>query len=306
VLLPQGKSPPKFSAKWRWAAGCLVIGAVIFWMGADRVPANATRPTTWRNNSQLVSLPGNSFRIASFNIHGGKGRDQRLDLDRVAACIAEARADFVGLNEVHGTMFGTRRNQADGLGQKLAMASQFVPTECRFWQPSFGNGLLSRVATTPVHKLPLTCTQGRKYRTATLTSFQAGNQTVRVISVHLDRVRDRESQLEQVFSLFCDLQAPAILMGDLNTFPDDPLLKPWLERGDIQDAVGDHLGESAPPRRIDWIFTRGLDTVDAGYLDNEASDHPLVWGEFLIPDATETNKRIQASERPGISPRDVP
>jgi endonuclease/exonuclease/phosphatase family metal-dependent hydrolase len=173
-------------------------------------------------------------------------------------------------------------NQADELGRQLEMASQFVPTESRFWQPSFGNGLLSQVVTTPVHKLPLPCTQGKKYRTATLTSFQVGDQTVRVLSVHLDRVQDRETQLEQVFSLFCDLRKPAILMGDLNTFPDDPLLKTWLAHPDIHDAVADKLGSDAPPRRIDWIFTRGLKTVDAGYLSNEASDHPLVWAELRL------------------------
>jgi endonuclease/exonuclease/phosphatase (EEP) superfamily protein YafD len=98
----------------------------------------------------------------------------------------------------------------------------------------------------------------------------------------LDRVKDREIQLRQVFSLFCDLEQPAILMGDLNTFPNDPLLKTWLERSEIQDALAVKLGTNAPGNRIDWIFTRGLGIVDAGFLANEASDHPLVWAELQI------------------------
>ena len=76
--------------------------------------------------------------------------------------------------------------------------------------------------------------------------------------------QDRETQLERVFSLFCDLEKPAILMGDLNTFRDDPLLAGWLEDPEIHDVIGETLGEKDFPRRIDWIFTRGLTAVAAG------------------------------------------
>ncbi len=280
---PFGRTSKQSTWKGRLALAGLILSAAMVWIGSNRLPADATRPTIWQGEAKHKSLPGNTFRIASFNIHGGKGTDRELDLTRIAACIAEVRPGFVGLNEVHGTSFGTRWNQADELGQQLGMASLFVPTENRFWQPSFGNGLLTEVATTPVHKLPLPCTQGKKYRTATVTSFQVGDQTVRVLSVHLDRVKDREVQLEQVFSLFCNLEAPAILMGDLNTFSNDPLLERWLENSEIQDAVGRVLGSDAPKRRIDWIFTRGLKISDAGLLANDASDHPLVWAELEIP-----------------------
>lgn len=277
--------PFKFRWKGWLAIGLLWVFVGVFWIGANRVPADATRTIAWRGDVDANALPAKTFRIASFNIHGGKGTDRRLDLKRIADCIADAKPQFVGLNEVHGSRFGTRLNQAEELGQHLKMAALFVPTERRFWQPSFGNGLLTHVATTPVHRLPLPCTQGKKYRTATLTSFQVGGQKVRVVSVHLDRVQDREVQLERVFSLFCDLEKPAILMGDLNTFPDDPLLAKWLKDSDIRDAVGEGLGEADPPRRIDWIFTRGLTTVQAGCVPNDASDHPLVWAELKIPDA---------------------
>lgn len=277
-----------FRFRWKgWLALCLTLVFVgVFAVGANRVPADATRKITWRGKADLNSLPGNTFRVASFNIHGGKGTDRRLDLNRIADCIAGVEPQFVGLNEVHGDRFGTRLNQAEELGQHLKMASLFVPTERRFWQPSFGNGLLTHVSTTSVHRLPLPCTQGKKYRTATLTSFQVGGQKVRVLSVHLDRVQDREVQLERVFSLFSDLEKPAILMGDMNTFPNDPLLAKWLKDSDIHDAVGESLGDADPPRRIDWIFTRGLNTVKAGCVPNEASDHPLVWAELQIPEPT--------------------
>jgi endonuclease/exonuclease/phosphatase family metal-dependent hydrolase len=283
VPLPK---PTRRILNGRLAVYGLAICALAVWIGSNRLPADATAKTPWHGVPKHKSLTGNTFRIASFNIHGGKGQDRKCDLSRVANCIRGIGPQFVGLYEVHGTCFGTRLNQADELGEHLGMASLFVPTENRFWQPSFGNGLLTEVETTPVHKLPLPCTQGRKYRTATLTSFEAGGETIKVLSVHLDRVKDREVQLQQVFSLFCDLEAPAILMGDLNTTPDDPLLESWLENSDIRDAVREKCGPSAPDDRIDWIFTRGLSIRNAGLLANEASDHPLVWADLeILPEA---------------------
>lgn len=281
--LPIGQTLLPSRRKWRLAAGGVLLLGVIVWAGADRLPANATHITTWQGTPEYHTLSAKSFRVVSFNIHGGKGTDGRRDLDRIAGCIASIRPDFVGLNEVHGSLFGVRFNQADELGRRLNMASQFVPAERRFWQPSFGNGLLSKVATSPVHKLPLPCTQGKKYRIAALTSFKVGGQTVRVLAVHLDRVKDRDKQMEQIFSLFCGLESPAILMGDLNALPNDPALKFWLEtHPEICDVLGKILGAEAPARRIDWILTRGLTPVDAGFLENGASDHPLVWAELKI------------------------
>ena len=176
VFPPVGRSFFLKPSRWtlRLGLGGLLVLLAVVWVGADRVPANATRPIVWQGPAeQQKSLPGKSFRVASFNIHGGKGRDHRLDLGRIGKCLAEVRADFVGLNEVHGTCFGTRLDQAAELGQDLNMAAIFVPTERRFWQPSFGNGLLSRVTTTPVHMLPLPCTQGKKYRTADIDEFSS-------------------------------------------------------------------------------------------------------------------------------------
>ncbi len=296
VFPPFRAAKTRTSSKWRAALFVLFIGGLAVGIGADRQPADATRVRDWQGETEYKLLPSNTFRVASFNIHGGKGMDRKLDLKRISQVIAGVKPHFVGLNEVHGTRFGTQPNQAQELGQHLNWSSLFVPTERRFWQSSFGNGLLSQVETTSVHVLPLPCTQGKKYRNATLTSFQVGEQTVRVICVHLDRVQDREKQLNRVFSLFCDLEQPAILMGDLNTFPDDPLLAHWREtHPEIQDAVGEFLKDKDPPRRIDWIFTRGLTTTNAGCVANKASDHPLVWAEFQMPARLESDSPLQQS-----------
>jgi endonuclease/exonuclease/phosphatase family metal-dependent hydrolase len=87
--------------------------------------------------------------------------------------------------------------------------------------------------------------------------------------------------LTEVIDKFLSLPAPAILMGDLNTMEDDPQLSALLNREEVHDAVAEGMA-SEIPKRIDWIFTRGLRGVAGGVERNEASDHPLVWAELEL------------------------
>ena len=42
------------------------------------------------------------------------------------------------------------------------------------------------------------------------------------------------------------------------------------------------LGDRDPPYRVDWIITRGLDTVDGDLIFSDVSDHPYCWA-LLTP-----------------------
>ena len=57
----------------------------------------------------------------------------------------------------------------------------------------------------------------------------------------------------------------------------DPLLSPFLQ--DSENVLGKRGGGD----RIDHIFTRGMHMLDAGVVDNSASDHPLVWARLSLP-----------------------
>ena len=82
---------------------------------------------------------------------------------------------------------------------------------------------------------------------------------------------------------FVGVAEPAVLMGDLNGEANDPSIVPFLKAPGVRDAVGGVMGANAPADRIDWIFTRGLQTVSAGVEGNDASDHPMVWAELRLP-----------------------
>ena len=249
--------------------------------GSDRTPADATQPLEVVGEAEFSQITGRRFRIGSFNIQRGKGRDGKRDLQRTIETIRRAKLDVVGLFEVAGYFSGRNRHQAAELGRDLNMAAVFAPTERRFWHNHFGNGLLSRVRLGTVLRVPLPCTQGRKFRSAMLTRFVVDGRKVNFLAVHIDRVKDRQSQLREVFALFHSLKSPAVLVGDLNIRKNDPLFRKLIQPDDSDPA--ESCRPVSPASGVDWIISRGLTVVTHGFVDDGASDHPLIWVEFELP-----------------------
>ncbi|NQX90441.1 MAG: endonuclease/exonuclease/phosphatase family protein [Halioglobus sp.] len=269
------KASTKGSWAWLVLAIVVVIGGLAIWQGNRRVPGNPTKALELHGTAEYATFPGDSIRIGTFNIHGGKGDDDKVDLERTAALLDDL--DIVALNEVDGDLF-MRRNQAGAIADSLDMAWVFAPTERRWWHDHFGNALLTNVGLNSFQQIALPGTQHEGHRNAILATFSLGDQDVRILATHIDRRIDRQVQLAKVIDLFLALRAPAILMGDLNTRPDDPQLTKLLSSPDVVDAGT--IDSDLPDRRIDWIIARGLRPVAAGHVDNDASDHPLVWAEF--------------------------
>ncbi len=279
VCQPANEKPRRIR---RFSAGLLllVVVGLLVWSGSRITPADPTERLTLFGDVTHQTLAQSTFRIGTMNIHGGKGTDRRRDLGRIADCLQGL--DLVGLNEVHGDRCGLRQNQADELGQRLSMQAVFAPTERRWWHNHFGNGMLTRVALNNVQRIPLSGTQGKKFRNLILASFRHQGQTVHVLAAHIDRVKDRTHQLQTAVSLFLSLAEPAILMGDLNTAASDPQIQRLLAVNGVCDAMAQANKTHLPEKRIDWIFTRGLRCVTAGLVPTVASDHPLVWAELEI------------------------
>ncbi len=253
-----------------------VAAVITIWHGERRTPSAPRQESTLQGLVEVEALPPGPFRLATFNIHRGKGTDDRVDLQRTAALLRGC--DLIALNEVDGDFGGA--SQAETLGELLGMAWLFAPTERRWWHEHFGNGLLSRVALGPCQRLLLPGNQGRKYRNAILTSVTVGDRSVRVLATHLDRGLEREMQLKLIVDLFLSLREPAVLLGDLNTEPDDPTLRALLDTPGVTEAGA--AIEELPDRRIDWIIVRGLRPLAAEYVTNDASDHPVLWAELEV------------------------
>ena len=263
-----------------WAIGLLAFAVVaIVWRASDRVPSDATVPIHWRGSTSETPAKG-TLRVGSFNIHGGGGPgDAPVNLERTAALLEPLNLDLIGLYEVHGGFDG---DQAKELGGTLEMASVFAGTEYRFWHDHFGNAILAGVPVDSVIRIDLPCTQPKRYRNALLSIVKLDGVPVHVIAAHLDTRVDHDRQFALVADLFQALEAPAVLMGDLNCTASDPLLAELLADPEVVDAIAQ--GGASTANRIDHILVRGLEVESAEVIQNQASDHPLVWAEVSLPD----------------------
>lgn len=271
-----------FRRKRHWtvqiAAATAVVGGVV-WHGSDRTPADATTPLVLRGEAMAVAGERQTLRLGTFNIHGGRGDQQPVDLEATAAVLRHADVDLAGLYEVRG---GFTSDQAEELGTLLEAQSLFIPTEHRWWHDDFGNGLIARRPLRSVIRIDLPGTQPKRFRNAFLTTVAVGNATVWVLAAHLDTEVDRERQLAHVCEIFRSLRSPAVLMGDLNCTVEHPAIAALLGEEGVVDAVATKLGQPSQRGRIDHLIVRGLEVVDAAIVPTDASDHPAVWAELAV------------------------
>jgi endonuclease/exonuclease/phosphatase family metal-dependent hydrolase len=253
----------------------------IYWVGERRVPAGGAEGAALSGAIVTPREARNTLRVGTFNIHAGKGLDGQRDITRIADCLRGM--DLVALNEVAGGRPWEDWNQSQQLGQALDCQWLFAPTESRLWHGSFGNGLLTSAKTFYWQRIPLDLAGANTHRNVVLTAIEVSGVRVNVLLTHLDSrdLERRHNQLRAVGELFLSLAEPAILLGDLNSGPEDEQLQRLLSSPGVVDAVTAG-GASSPSGRIDWILTRGLRTLDSGVLDNGASDHPFVWAELEV------------------------
>ena len=92
--------------------------------------------------AQDESRKTHTVRVATYNIHRGRGLDGRTRLERIAAVLATIDADIVALQEVVGAS-PLKPGQAAELGAALGMGWVMAPTR-HLRTALFGNVVLSR------------------------------------------------------------------------------------------------------------------------------------------------------------------
>lgn len=227
-----------------------------------------------------------TLRIATFNIHAGKGLDERTDLNRIAAMLGGY--DIVVLNEVLGDSWNTP-NQARQLGNLLEMPWLFAPTERRYGRDYFGNGLLCNLLVRSWHRIPLVTTRDKGFRNMILAVVKYQGVDIRLLGVHLDSHDDRLDHLEACLTFFDTLAVPAILLGDFNTRAADLQSLSWPSGQDTH-LITSELKRPDGRLPLDHIFIKGLEVIDCQLIPTDASDHPLITAELkLLDDLTGIN-----------------
>lgn len=255
------------------------------------------------DNSLSAARPGDTLRVAAWNLERGRHwreaarlmREhpvlQRVDI----LCLSEMDDGMVRANNEH-----TTRELALALGMNYAYGVEFLqlsigtPEE----QAQFsgenargyhGNAILSRLPLQSVRMVRLPGIE-KWYgsfehrlggRNALFADIQLGEQTVTVISTHLEsgydetekRTQEGQFILQAIEAEDCD--RPIILGGDLNAAPETPVIENFRQAGFMADETND-LSQSSYQLLEDGIIRPGMYHID----------YVMARGLQLVQDAT--------------------
>jgi endonuclease/exonuclease/phosphatase family metal-dependent hydrolase len=240
------------------------------------------------------------LHILNYNIHHGRGMDDRIDLPRIAEVILETQAHVVALQEVDR---GTERNHGvDTLHElsRLTGMAYVFGSNIPYQGGEYGNAFLSRLPITDLknHHFKM-LREGEQRGVLEIIVRTPGGQSLKLWNTHLDYRPDPEERLfciRQLNELSHDHPPghPLIILGDFNTLPGQETYvaatRQWsdvwvLVRG---EDPGFTFSSTEPDRRIDFQFLHqapdSFRPVAARVPSTIASDHlPLLvtyhWGK---------------------------
>lgn len=216
------------------------------------------------------------IRIASYNTHGGVGRDGHFVPKRIVEVLNELNADIIALQEVE-----SRRTGFDMLGYiKAETGFETIagPTLLRNGA-DYGNGLVTRFRVLSVKRLNL-CVERCEPRGALDVELDCGGTPMRVLATHLGlKPYERREQIQRSLrALEDDRPLPTMLMGDINEWFlwGRPLR--WMHKHFEQTPSPPTFPARCPVFALDriWVKPRSLlrgMAVHSTPLARIASDH---------------------------------
>lgn len=234
-------------------------------------------------------------RLLTYNVHRCVGTDRRLDVDRIAAVIAEQEPDIVCLQELDvGRARTGGVDQAEAIAERLAMNFHF---HAAMWVEAeqYGDAILTSRPEKLMRVGALPTLKGVRLepRGALWASIDIGGARLNVINTHLGLVpREQRAQTAALVgrdwlgSAACT--GPTILTGDFNaTSITRPYQALTRRLADAQRLIGlrptiKTFPSSFPAIRIDHCFVSAeirVLGIHAPFspLARAASDHlPLV------------------------------
>ena len=198
-----------------------------------------------------------SIRVLTYNIHHGEGRDERIDLPRIAAVIKRARPDLVALQEVD-----VKTKRSGGVDQAAELA-RLTGMHVAFGRAidheggQYGNAILSRwpLREAKTHALPHR--PEREARCVVVAAARPGGglPDLLLASTHLQNgrkaVADRTAQTRRINELLAGRgPLPVVLAGDLNTIPGSPTMKLLAEQW--ENAAGASPPATCPADAPRW------------------------------------------------------
>ena len=239
------------------------------------------------------------LRVMTFNIlHGLRYPQQdKIDLKGVADVIRKCGGDIVGLNEVRGE--GPHEeftNQVKAVADELGYFYYFAPALLMKGKDGihgpYGNAIVSRYPISFVRKYeipdPAVQDEDSYYETRCIlkASFEIGGGFDVYVSHFGLAQSEKRNAVETLVDLVKEGGRPCVFMGDLNMMPDDPILRPVFEvMEDAAKGASEPMTWSSdnPSMKIDYIFTRNIQTKGFVVSDVTCSDHKPCYADIVLP-----------------------
>lgn len=225
--------------------------------------------------------------VMTYNIQSGFDLVNRWDLEATAQTIEAVEPDIVVIQELsRGWLVTTGVDQLTWLGDRLGMPHVYGSnSDDGLW----GNVIFSRLPILESRTTQYSETDNLK-RGAIEVAVETGSGPVWIYGTHLDNPLDGDGgRLTQGRELldFRDGQQPALVLGDLNVDPDNPLIAEFDAAGLRDLGAGLPAGAHTNPhgRRIDYILaTDDIELVEIHIEERWTSDHLPVTATVRIMD----------------------
>ncbi|CAH8770802.1 endonuclease/exonuclease/phosphatase family protein [Paenibacillus dendritiformis] len=208
------------------------------------------------------------IKVATFNIHHGRGIDGKLNLERIAQGIEDSQADIIALNEVdkHFSRRSGYADQLQWLSDRLCMRHSFFGPAISSSSKSgsviaqYGNAVLSRFPIVSRHNYVFHRSPFDFEKRAVLeVSVHIHRHLVKIYVTHLSLAPYiRSRQIDFLGDKITQDTCPVIAMGDFNTRPGT---KAWHKLQRFATDACHHAGipcytfPSIRPRlRLDYIL----------------------------------------------------
>lgn len=238
------------------------------------------------------SSAGTELRVMAYNIHHGEGTDGRLDLERIARIVLEAKPDVVCIQEVDKGLSRTERKDFPAIFEELLSMKGVYGPNYFFDGGEYGNATFSRFPIVDHENHALPGPPGAEPRGTLRVTIDVNGTGVDIFNIHWGLWPDERA--EQGRALLAHVRdMPTLIAGDFNEDEKGAGLAALLKR--FRDtasapAHGGYPGYPAftPRRRIDFILASpGLASLRFAVLDGPeiavASDHRPVMADVLMP-----------------------
>ncbi len=217
--------------------------------------------------------------VASYNIQHGKLSD--YDMKKLMASVVACGADIVGIQEVDiGVTRSAQRDIASLMAAELGFYVQFAKA-IDFQGGAYGTAILSRYPIIAFSCIPLESGKYEK-RSIGIATIEVDGESVCVMNTHIsyENVGQRRIQLDQIRDLLPQ-GTPWIMTGDFNTGNFEELRA--LGQVSLVNCESHRYGtfrETGSP--IDnIIYTEPWSVLSSGMIDNDHSDHNLLYADMI-------------------------